>query len=104
MDSNCDKKAFSTGENAGGVLIYLEDSAEIERVAAWLMEKDYVGPLLATEMRGVSLPAGTLPLSCLGMEGPRAPDIAFSMVRKRNRLFLSFPYVCPEPVLVKCSV
>ena len=97
MDSNCDKKAFSTGENAGGVLIYLEDSAEIERVAAWLMEKDYVGPLLATEMREVSLPAGTLPLSCLGMEGPRAPDIAFSMVRaERPPFFGVFPMFVPS--------
>ena len=67
------------GENAGGVLIYLEDPAEIPRVSTWLMGKEYVGPVLCTEARGVALPEGTLGLSCLGMEGPRAPDVAFSM-------------------------
>ena len=34
--------------------------------------------MLATERRGVPVPAGALPLRCLGMEGPRAPDVAFS--------------------------
>ena len=67
------------GENAGGVLIYLEDPADIPRVSAWLMGKKYVGPVLCTEARGVALPEGALGLSCLGMEGPRAPDVAFSM-------------------------
>ena len=50
----------------------------IDTVAGRRMAQDYVGPVLATEARGVPLPGGALPLHCLGMEGPRAPDVAFS--------------------------
>ena len=65
-------------ENAGGVMLYLADADDIDTVATFLMSQHFVGPILATESRGVPLPQGTLPLSCLGMEGSRAPDIAFS--------------------------
>jgi phosphonoacetate hydrolase len=68
-----------SADNAGGVMIYLQDAEDIELVAGWLMAQEYIGPILATESRGVPLPEGTLPLSCLGMEGPRAPDLAFSL-------------------------
>eukprot|EP01052_Picozoa_sp_SAG31_P033189 SAG31_NODE_3719_length_3951_cov_2.328141_1_plen_229_part_00 len=67
-----------SADNAGGVMIYLQRAGDIDTVAAWLMSQDYVGPVLATECRGVPLPEGALPLSCLGMEGPRGPDLAFS--------------------------
>jgi hypothetical protein len=67
-----------SADNAGGVMLYLQDAEDIELVAAWLMAQDFVGPVLATEARGVPLPEGALPLYCLGMEGPRAPDLAFS--------------------------
>ena len=43
------------------------------------MAQDFVGPVVAaSESRGVPLPEGALPLHCLGMEGPRSPDVAFS--------------------------
>ena len=67
-----------TADNAGGVMIYLEDPADIDRVATWLMAQHFVGPVVATEARGVPLPEGALPLHCLGMDGVRAPDVAFS--------------------------
>ena len=70
--------AVVVAENAGGVMLYLQDAADIERVAAWLMSQEYVGPVLATEGRGVPIPDGCLPLHVLGMQGPRAPDLAFS--------------------------
>ena len=59
-------------------MLYLQEAADIELVAAWLLEQNFVGPVLATEGRGVALPEGTLPMHCLGMEGQRAPDLAFS--------------------------
>jgi hypothetical protein len=33
----------------------------------------------------------------------RPPYYTIDSVRKTAHLFLSFPYVCPEPVLAKCS-
>jgi hypothetical protein len=33
----------------------------------------------------------------------RPPYYTIDSVRKMAQLFLSFPYVCPEPVLAKCS-
>jgi len=67
-----------TADNAGGVMIYLQNPADIDRVASWLMAQVFVGPVVATEARGVPLPVGALPLHVLGMEGVRAPDVAFS--------------------------
>ena len=34
-------------ENAGGVMIYVQNPSEIDRVAAWLMAQAFVGPVVS---------------------------------------------------------
>ena len=64
--------------NGGSVLFYVHghDRATADRLAARLMEQPWCGPLFAAEAGG-PIP-GTLPLSLVGSEGPRAPDLAMS--------------------------
>ena len=64
--------------NGGSVLFYVRDSNQdtAERLAAWLMEQEWCGPLTASQ--AVAGIPGTLPASLVGNEGPRAPEIAMS--------------------------
>lgn len=64
--------------NGGSALLYVNDSDPqmAERLAAWLAAQPWCGPLFASER--VGQPAGTLPLTLLGCEGPRSPDLLMS--------------------------
>lgn len=64
--------------NGGSALFYVQDHdpAVAERLAGWLMEQHWCGPLLASERVG-AIP-GTLPAALLGLEGPRTPDLLMS--------------------------
>ena len=64
--------------NGGSVLFYVgeRDRATADRLAEWLMAQPWCGALVAAEaLGGVE---GTLPNALVGIEGPRAPDLAMS--------------------------
>ena len=64
--------------NGGSVLFYAHDrdAATVDRLAAFLMRQRWCGALVASDAVGQI--EGTLPASLVGVEGPRAPDIAMS--------------------------
>ena len=66
------------GSNAGSVLFYAgeRDRATADRLAAWLMAQPWCGALVASDALGEV--EGALPASLVGIEGPRAPDLAMS--------------------------
>src|SRR6266567_482285 len=57
-------------ENGGSVFVYTSDP----RAVAAIRTLDYVGPIFTRDGR-----AQTFPLSLVGLDGPRAPDIVFSL-------------------------
>ena len=62
--------------NGGCALFYARDSGVARRLAAWLMGKAWSGAVLASERVGAV--EGALPLSLVGGEGPRGPDVVMS--------------------------
>lgn len=64
--------------NGGSALYYVHknDPSVAETVARWLTTHDWCGPLFASER--VGQPAGTLPASLIGCDGPRSPDLIMS--------------------------
>jgi arylsulfatase A-like enzyme len=64
--------------NGGSVLFYTHgaDTATADRLAAWLMSQPWCGALAA--FGGTEAPAGTLPMSLIGLDGTRAPQLAMS--------------------------
>lgn len=64
--------------NGGSALFYAHnrDSATVDKLAAFLMRQRWCGALVASD--AVGRIEGTLPASLIGVEGPRAPDIAMS--------------------------
>ena len=64
--------------NGGAVLFYVHehDVPTADRLAEFLMRQSWCGPLFASDAVGEI--EGTLPLSAIGAEGRRAPDLAMS--------------------------
>ena len=64
--------------NGGAALFYVNgaDAGVAERLAGWLTAQDWCGSLFAAER--VGQPAGSLPASLIGCEGPRSPDLIMS--------------------------
>lgn len=64
--------------NGGSMLYYVggRDARTADRLATWLMEQSWSGSMVASDALGQI--DGTLPASLIGVEGPRAPDIAMS--------------------------
>jgi len=64
--------------NGGSALFYAHDrdAATIDRLAAFLMRQRWCGALVTSNAVGQI--EGTLPASLVGVEGPRAPDMAMS--------------------------
>jgi phosphonoacetate hydrolase len=61
----------AAAENGGSVFVYSSDPGAVEAIR----QLEYVGPVFTSDGRD-----GTLPLSLVGLDGPRAPDIVFSFV------------------------
>lgn len=57
-------------ENGGSVFVYGSDSGIVDKLRGF----EYVGPLFTRDGR-----EGTFPLSLVGLDGPRAPDLVFSL-------------------------
>ena len=72
------KGGVAVAGNGGSALFYVHqsDTDTAERVAQWLTTHDWCGPLFASER--VGQPAGTLPASLIGCDGPRSPDLIMS--------------------------
>jgi arylsulfatase A-like enzyme len=64
--------------NGGSVLFYTHDSdaATADRLASWLMAQPWCGAMVASSA-AARIP-GTLPASLVGIQGPRAPELAMS--------------------------
>ena len=64
--------------NGGSALFYIHeaDAAVAEKLASWLMFQAWCGPLFASERIGK--PGGALPMSVIGIDGPRSPDLVMS--------------------------
>ncbi len=64
--------------NGGSALFYTHeaDHAVAERLAAWLTSHTWCGSLFASERIGK--PDGALPMSIIGADGPRSPDLMMS--------------------------
>jgi arylsulfatase A-like enzyme len=60
----------AVAENGGSVFVYTSDSNAISAIR----NLDYVGPIFTSDGR-----EQTFPLGVVGLEGPRAPDIVFSL-------------------------
>ena len=73
-----EKGGVMVASNGGSVLFYVagHDRETTDRLAAWLMERRWCGPIVASEASGQ--PEGTLPADLVGVEGERAPDLAMS--------------------------
>ena len=56
-------------ENGGAVFVYASDGSAVNAIRGF----DYVGPLFTRDGRD-----NTFPLSLVGLDGPRAPDVVFS--------------------------
>ena len=80
---------FPEGDREGGVLVaangssalfyaHQADPATVKRLAMWLAQQPWCGPMLASERVG-DIP-GTLPASIAGIEGPRCPDLTVSLI------------------------
>jgi hypothetical protein len=61
----------AAAENGGSVFVYSSDASAVQAIR----EFDYVGPVFTADGRDK-----TFPLSLVGLDGPRAPDIVFSFV------------------------
>ena len=63
-------------EQGGSALFYVHESDRntTDRLACWLMEQPWCGALLASEAAGPI--EGTAAVSLIGMDGPRAPELA----------------------------
>jgi hypothetical protein len=61
----------AAAENGGSVFVYSSDPSAVQAIR----EFDYVGPVFTVDGRD-----NTFPLSLVGLDGPRAPDIVFSLV------------------------
>jgi Type I phosphodiesterase / nucleotide pyrophosphatase len=59
----------AAAENGGSVFVYTSDTASVQAIRQF----DYVGPLFTGDGRD-----DTFPLSLVGLDGPRAPDVVFS--------------------------
>ena len=81
------KAGFPTGSgtgevmvasNGGSMLYYVgeRDPKTADRLASWLVEQPWSGAMVTSDALGEI--EGTLPASLVGVEGPRAPDIAMS--------------------------
>ena len=57
-------------ENGGSVFVYGSDTGIVDKAR----RLDYVGPVFTRDGR-----QGTFPLSLVGLDGPRAPDLVFSL-------------------------
>lgn len=70
--------------NGGSILYYVgeRDPKTADRLAAWLMEQAWSGPMVASDALGPI--EGTLPASVIGVEGSQAPDIAMSFSWNSN--------------------
>ena len=68
----------AVANNGGSALFYVHesDSGVTAKLASWLMAQPCCGPLFVSERAGK--PAGTLPMSIIGCDGPRSPDIVMS--------------------------
>ena len=68
----------AVANNGGSALFYIHeaDAAVAEKLASWLMFQAWCGPLFASERIGK--PAGALPMSVIGIDGPRSPDLVMS--------------------------
>jgi len=66
--------------NGGSALFYAHDrdAATVDRLAAFLMRQRWCGALVTSNAVGQI--EGTLPASLVGVEGPRAPDMAMSFL------------------------
>ena len=64
--------------NGASVLFYVHESDEvtIDRLASWLMQHPWCGPVIASDAAGCV--EGSLPASFIGLQGARAPDLAMS--------------------------
>lgn len=64
--------------NGGSVLFYTHESdrGTADKLAAWLMEQEWCGALIVSE--AVSGIEGTIPATLVGIDGPRAPELAMS--------------------------
>jgi arylsulfatase A-like enzyme len=60
----------AAAENGGSVFVYTSDPRAVEAMRQF----DYVGPIFTRDGRDQ-----TFPLSLVGLDGPRAPDVVFSM-------------------------
>ena len=65
--------------NGGAVLFYVHDRERgaAERLAEWLMAQRWCGPVVASKAVGPL--EGTVAAEGVGVEGPRAPDLAVSL-------------------------
>jgi Type I phosphodiesterase / nucleotide pyrophosphatase len=59
----------AVAENGGSVFVYSKDHKAVDAIR----RLDYAGPLFSRDGRD-----GTFPLSLVGLDGPRAPDLVFS--------------------------
>ena len=66
-------------ENGGSVLLYVPDNSRRStlELLKWLSDQQWVGAI-ATDVPGTDLP-GFVALSEIGLDGPRAPDIAIAL-------------------------
>ena len=60
----------AVAENGGSVFVYTSDPAAVSAIR----KLDYVGPIFTRDGR-----EQTFPLALVGLDGPRAPDIVFSL-------------------------
>jgi len=61
----------AVAENGGSVFVYTSDPAAVQAIRTL----DYAGPIFTRDGRD-----HTFPLALVGLDGPRAPDIVFSLV------------------------
>ena len=72
------KGGVAVAANGGSALFYVNncDPGVAAQLTRWLTSQDWCGPLFASER--VGQPAGTLPASIIGCDGPRSPDLIMS--------------------------
>ena len=71
-------QGVAIANNGGAALFYVHDHNEIvaNELAHWLMQQPWCGSLTSSQKAG-EIP-GTIPNYIVGLEGPRAPDLALS--------------------------
>ena len=77
--------------NGGSELFYVRDhdQATADKLAAWLMAQPWCGALVASAALGEI--EGALPAALVGIEGPRAPDLAMSFAWDAEPNAAGFP-------------